>query len=511
MLETAENMQALYEATFKDIKPGAVVKGKVLKVDSNYALIDIGYKSEGLVPLEEFREKVEPGDEVDVMVLELEDKEGMVVLSKEKADRLKKWQDVVFAYHKEELVKGRVTRKVKGGYTVDIGVDAFLPSSQAGRDERDLQAGKLEFKVLKINEARKNVVVSHKAVAEEERAQQRTEIFATLVKGETRSGRVKNIVDFGVFIDLGGADGLLHITDMSWGKISHPSELLKVGDDVDVVILGFDAEASKISLGIKQKTENPWLQISDKYDVSSRHTGKVVNITDYGAFVELEEGVEGLVHISEMSWVKKLSHPSETVAIGDVVEVEVLSFDAENQKISLGMKQLEPNPWNNLMEKYPPETKVKGKIRNITDYGAFLELEPGIDGLIHISDMSWASIKHPSEILKKGDKVEAVVLEIDSGAKRVSLGIKQLTENPWEQVEGKYNLGDVMGGKVTKVVPFGAFVELEPGIEGLVHISRMGKENEIAEGDSLQVKVVNVKPEERKIGLALAEDGTPED
>ncbi len=510
ILETVENMEKLYEESFKDVKRGAVVRGKVLKVEGNNVLVDIGYKSEGFVPAYEFSQALNPGDEVDVMVVELEDNDGMVVLSKERADRLQKWQNIVVAYNKEEPVEGRVTRRVKGGYTVDIGVDAFLPSSQAGCDEKTLTAGKIVFKVLKINEARKNVVVSHKAVAEAGREKKKAEVFALLEKGQSCKGKVKNIVDFGCFVDIGGADGLMHITDMSWGKLSHPSEMLKIGDEIEVLVLDFDEEASKISLGLKQKTPNPWLEISDKYQVGAKHRGKVVNITDYGAFVELEEGVEGLVHISEMSWTRKLAHPTETVAIGDVVEVVVLNFDAEKQKISLGMKQVDPNPWEQLKEKYPVGTRVKGKIRNITEYGAFLELEPGIDGLIHISDMSWSSIKHPGEAVKKGDRVDAVVLEIDASSKRVSLGMKQLMENPWEKISGKYNPGDRIQGKVTKVVPFGAFVELEPGIEGLVHVSKIGKEKEVSEGDIVEVGIVNVKPEERKIGLTISENETPD-
>ena len=498
-----EEVEKMYGETFKNMKAGTIVKGKVIQIDERCALIDIGYKSEGTVSLSEFSEPLKLGDEVSVVLEHLEDKDGTVVLSKQMADQLRNWQKLQVSYQNGEIIEGKVVRQVRGGYIVDVGTDAFLPASQVPPQSRQIVREIIPFKIIKMSEARRNIVVSHRAAVEAEREQSKTELLKALKTGEVRKGRVKNITDFGAFIDLGGLDGLLHITDISWGRISHPSEILAVGDEVEVVILNFDLEKKKISLGLKQKTPSPWLKAAEKYPVNSKQTGRVVNITEYGAFVELEKGIEGLVHISEMSWTKRLSHPSEMVAIGDMVEVVVLNIDSEKGKISLGMKQIEPSPWALVEEKYPAGSKVKGKIRNLTDYGAFLELEKGIDGLIHISDMSWANIKHPSEVLKKGDKVEAVVLEIDPDNKRISLGLKQLTEDPWEKIGEKYHIGDRVKGKATKVVSFGAFIELEKGIEGLLHTSRLG-DKKISEGDVLDVEILNIEPERRKIGLDIS-------
>lgn len=494
----------MYEETFLNVKPGSIVKGKVIQADQNYVLIDIGYKSEGLVSLSEFSEPVNVGDEVNVVLEKLEDQDGTVVLSKKLADQLTYWETLRVLYHKGEITKGRVVRQVKGGYIVDMAIDAFLPASQVALQSRRITGETLPLKIVKMSEVRRNIVVSHKAAVEAEREQGKSELMATLKIGDTRDGRVKNITDFGAFIDLGGMDGLLHITDISWGRISHPSEVLAVGDKVEVTILNFDIEKGKISLGLKQRTPNPWVEAAEKYPPESKHTGRVVNITDYGAFVELEKGIEGLVHISEMSWTKRLSHPSEMVAIGDMVEVVVLNIDSEKGKVSLGIKQAEPSPWDHVKEKYPAGSKIKGKIRNVTDYGAFLELEQGIDGLIHISDMSWGDIKHPTEVLKKGDKVEAIVLEIDPGNKRIALGLKQLTEDPWEKIEDKYHVGDKVKGKVTKMASFGAFIELEEGIEGLLHISRINNKD-LSEGNVLEIEIISIEPERRRIRLDIIE------
>ena len=512
-------MERMYEETFGNVKPGAIVKGKVVQVDQGHALIDIGFKSEGTVRLSEFSQPIEVGDEVSVALVYLENEEGTVVLSKERADELEHWANLLVKYHQGGIIDGRVVKRVKGGYIADIGVDAFLPASQISLPGQNISGQVLPLKIIKMTEAKKNVVVSHRAAIDVEKGRSKAELISKLEKGQTCKGKVKNITDFGAFIDLGGIDGLLHITDISWGRISHPSEILAVGDEVEVIVLNLDAERGRISLGLKQKTASPWLQASEKYPVGSKHTGRVVNITEYGAFVELEKGIEGLVHISEMSWTKRLSHPSEIAAIGDMVEVVVLTIDPEKEKTALGMKQVEPNPWTVVKEKYPVGSRVKGKIRNITEYGAFLELEKGIDGLIHISDMSWSSVKHPSEILKKGDKLETVVLEIDPDNKRISLGLKQLKEDPWEKIAEKYHAGDAVRGKVTKIVSFGAFVELEEGVEGLLHTSRMEKgENPVSEGDVLDVQIVNVDHEQRKIGLdmpsgsrsGLAEEAEPD-
>lgn len=514
--EIPEDMSKLYEETFKHIAEGELIKGKIVGVSDREALVDVGFKSEGSIPLREFGSSVEVGDEVSVLLEKVEDKEGRIVLSKWKADQLKAWEKVSAAFQEGRIIEGTITKQVRGGFDVNIGVEAFLPASQATtystRNLGQLIGQKLPFKIIKLNKRQRNVVVSHRIIKEEEEERNREKILSGLEKGQLRKGRVKNITDFGAFIDLGGIDGLLHITDMSWGRVSHPSEVLAIGDEVEVVVLDFKKEEGKISLGLKQKTPNPWLNVEESYPVGSKVKGKVVNITSYGAFVQLEEGVEGLAHISEMSWTRRLNHPSEVVAMGDMVEVVVLSIDKENQKISLGMKQVEPNPWERVKERYPVGTRIEGRIRNLTDYGAFIELGEGIDGLIHVSDMSWSGrVGHPSEIVKKGEKVEAVVLEVDPENKKISLGMKQLTSDPWLTVSEKYKPEQLVKGKVTKLTNFGVFVELEKGIEGLVHISELSNlpvskpEEVVSLGQEVTTKVIRVSPEERRIRLSLKE------
>ncbi len=514
--EVSEDMSKLYEKTFKHIAEGELVKGKVVGVSDREALVDVGFKSEGIIPLREFGKAVEVGDEVSVLLEKVEDKEGRIVLSKWKADRLKDWEKVSAAFHEGKIIEGTINKQVRGGFDVNVGVEAFLPASQVAtystRNLHQLIGQKLPFKVIKLNRRQRNVVISHRIIKEEEGKKNREKILSELEKGQLRKGRVKNITDFGAFIDLGGIDGLLHITDMSWGRVSHPSEVLAMGDEIEVVVLDFNKEQGKISLGLKQKTPNPWMSVEENYPVGSKMKGKVVNITAYGAFVQLEKGVEALVHISEMSWTRRLNHPSDMVAMGDIIEVVVLSIDKENQKISLGMKQVEPNPWERVKERYPVETRIEGRIRNLTDYGAFIELEEGIDGLIHVSDMSWSGrVGHPSEIVKKGEKVEAVVLEVNPENKKISLGMKQLTPNPWLTVSERYKPEQLVKGKVTKLTNFGVFVELEKGIEGLVHVSELSKEpvskpeEVVSLGREVTAKVIRVSPEERRIGLSLKE------
>ncbi len=511
-----EDMSKLYEETFKHIAQGELVKGKIVGVSDREALVDVGFKSEGSIALREFGGAVKVGDEVSVLLEKVEDKEGRIVLSKWKADQLKTWEKVSAAFQEGRIIEGTIIKQVRGGFDVNIGVEAFLPASQATtystRNLGQLIGQKLPFKIIKLNKRQRNVVISHRIIKEEEEKKNREKILSGLEKGQLCKGGVKNITDFGAFIDLGGIDGLLHITDMSWGRVSHPSEVLAIGDEIEVVVLDFKKEEGRISLGLKQKTPNPWLNVEESYPVGSKVKGKVVNITSYGAFVQLEQGVEGLVHISEMSWTRRLNHPSEMVAMGDIVGVVVLNIDSGNQKISLGMKQVEPNPWERVKERYPVGTRIEGRIRNLTDYGAFIELGEGIDGLIHVSDMSWSGrVGHPSEIVKKGEKVEAVVLEVDPENKKISLGMKQLASDPWLTVSERYKPEQLVKGKVTKLTNFGVFVELEKGIEGLVHISELSKEpvskpeEVVSLGQEVTTKVIRVSPEERRIRLSLKE------
>ncbi|HEU5115172.1 MAG TPA: 30S ribosomal protein S1 [Isosphaeraceae bacterium] len=496
---------------------GTIVSGKVVEVVGDQVIVDVGYKSEGLVPLNEWDDHEtppEPGDEVEVLLEGMEDETGEIVLSRRKADRMRRWENVISKHHEGDVVQGRVTKKIKGGLLVDIGVNVFLPASQVDirrpSDIADYIDRDIECMILKIDESRRNIVVSRRKLIEEMRSKQKEKLLGEIEVGQIRKGQVKNIADFGAFVDLGGIDGLLHITDMSWGRINHPSDMVKIDDQIEVKILGVDKEREKIALGLKQKTASPWENVADKYPVGTRVHGEVVNVMSYGAFVKLEEGIEGLVHISEMSWTKRINHPSELVQIGDQIEVVVLGINKEKQEISLGMKQTQANPWDQVAQKYPPGTMIEGTVRNLTNYGAFIEIEEGIDGLLHISDMSWTrKIGHPNELLEKGQKVSCQVLNVDQERKRIALGLKQLKQDPWEtDIPDRYHPGDVVVGKVTKLTNFGVFVELEPGLEGLLHISELAEhkvdspEEIVNVGDDIEVKILRVDRAERKIGLS---------
>jgi len=506
----------LYDATVKDVAEGQIIKSRVIEIRPTDVVLDIGCKSEGVIQLTEFAEpdKLKIGDEVEVLLEMKENEHGSAVVSKQKADKLQGWERIVSTYKEGDIIAGKPSRKVKGGLMVDVGMEAFLPASLAGMRSYGNLDGMLgqemEFKIIKINKARKNIVLSRKDVIKQRMEESRKKLLTELKKGQIVSGVVKNITDFGAFIDLGGLDGLLHITDISWGRISHPSEMLAIGDKVDVMVLDFKQETSRVSLGLKQKTPNPWEDVDKKYPIGSRIKGKIVNIMPYGAFVELEKGIEGLVHISSLSWSKRYSHPNELLAIGDVVEAVVLDMDKKNQKISLGIKQLEADPWLEAEGKFPVGTKVKGKVRNITDYGAFIELAEGVDGLVHVSEMSWTrKVGHPREILKKGQKVDAVVLSVDPKSRKLSLGLKQLVPDPWPKITKIYKEGYAKSGKITKITNFGIFVELEKDLEGLIHISEMeGKtaadlEAKYKVGAKLPVKVIEVDDSARKIVLTL--------
>ncbi len=511
----------LYDNSFRNIAEGEVVKGTVLKVTPSEVIVDVGYKSEGIIPVDEFVDEtgqisVQAGDTVDVLLERTEDRDGYVVLSREKAEKMKIWDEVEKAYAEKKVVIGRVIARIKGGLAVDIGVRAFLPGSQIDvRPVRNLDAlrgQELRMRVIKVNKKRGNIVLSRKALLEEENAEKKKHTLETLAEGKVLKGVVKNITDYGAFIDLGGIDGLLHITDMSWGRVSHPSELFKVNDEIDVIVLKYDPATERVSLGHKQLMNDPWSNVIERYPVGARMSGKVVSLTDYGAFVELEPGVEGLIHVSEMSWSKRVKHPSKILNVGDSVEAMVLGVDPGARRISLGLKQVESNPWHELSEKYPIGTTITGKVRNLTEFGAFVEVEEGIDGLIHISDMSWSKrLKHPSEVLKKGDTVEAMVLNIDAENQRLSLGLKQLQTDVWDEFFQQHHLGDVVEGKVVRLTNFGAFVELAEGIEGLIHVSEFdesqhaGKDEklDLKVGDSYQMKIIKLIPAERKVGLSI--------
>lgn len=509
--------ELLYSQSIVNIEEGQVLKGKVVGITKKDVIVDIGYKSEGAISLSEFPdpETLKLGDEFDVYLEAKEDDDGMVVLSRQKAQRLVGWEKVISKCNEGDIVEGTVTKRVKGGFMVDIGVEAFLPQSLAvmrGFGNPNQTIGqKFPFKVVKINKARKNIVVSRKDAMQSQRDEDKKKVFETLEKGSTVKGVVRNITDFGAFVEISaGIIGLLHITDMSWGRVSHPSEVVAIGDTIEVVVLDFDTTSMKVSLGLKQKTASPWETVDTKFAVGSKVKGTVVNIMPYGAFVELEKGVEGLLHISELSWTKKYTNPNELLAIGDRIEAQVLDVDKANKKISLGLKQLESNPWLGVEAKYPVGTKVKGKIRNLTDYGAFVELEDGIDALIHVSDISWTKrVAHPKDVMKKGEKVEAVVLAVDANNRRISLGLKQLDADPWDEIAAKYPLDTAMNGKVTKVANFGLFVEIDKDLEGLAHISEIAlAEGEKLEekykiGDEVKVKVLKVDSIQHKIALSL--------
>jgi small subunit ribosomal protein S1 len=508
----------MYDNSFRNISEGEVVKGTVLKVTASEVIVDVGYKSEGVIPVTEFldeggRVTVQPGDLVDVLLEKTEDKDGYVVLSREKAEKMKIWDDVEKAYADRKVVIGRVIERIKGGLAVDIGVRAFLPGSQVDvRPVRNLDAlrgQELRMRVIKVNKKRGNIVLSRKVLLEEENAEKKKQTLNTLAEGKVLRGVVKNITDYGAFIDLGGIDGLLHITDMSWGRVGHPSELFKVNDEIDVVVLKYDPATERVSLGHKQLTADPWSAVSDRYPVGARVTGRVVSLTDYGAFIELEPGVEGLIHVSEMSWSKRIKHPSKILNVGDAVDAQVLGVDPQARRISLGLKQIESNPWHELAEKYPVGSRIVGKVRNLTEFGAFVEVEEDIDGLIHISDMSWSKrVKHPSEVLKKGDSVEAVVLNIDAENQRLSLGLKQLATDVWDDFFTHHQVGDTVEGKVVRLTNFGAFVELAEGIEGLIHVSEFddqqaGEKIDLQVDQTYPMKVIKLSPAERKIGLSI--------
>lgn len=514
-----DNLMEMYEESFKRFAEGEVVTGRIISVDKDHVLVDIGYKSEGQIRIHEFRDEngvinAKPGDMVEVMVEWWDDENEVVILSKEKAAKVKVWDDIKKAHDNDEIIQGVILARVKGGFSVDVGVQAFLPGSQADlRPIRNLDemVGKtFNFKVLKYNRKRSNIVLSRRALLEQERETKRTATLNTIHEGKILNGVVKNLTEYGVFVDLGGVDGLLHITDISWGRVKHPSELFKVGDEITVKVLNLDVEKERVSLGMKQLTQDPWISAVEKYPIGSRISGKVVSLTDYGAFVELEEGIEGLIHVSEMSWTRKVRHPSKIVSIGDVVEAVVLDIKPENRRISLGMKQIAPNPWDVISEKYPVGTTIEGKIKNITDFGIFIGIDEGIDGLVHISDISWTKrIKHPSEIYKKGDIIQAIVLDIEKDNERFSLGIKQLHPDPWKTVAQRYEVGKIITGTVTNLTDFGVFVELEEGIEGLVHVSEISKEKiktpvgKFNVSDVITARVMNINSDERRIGLSI--------
>ena len=504
------------EGSIASMGVGQLLTGHIVEVSPDFVVIDVGLKSEGLIPTNEFTSKdtIEIGNEVEVYLDKTEGDDGQIVLSREKARKMRQWEYILEHCKEGSIVEGTVVRKVKGGLMVDIGMEAFLPGSQIDnkriKNIDEYLDKTFEFKILKINIERKNIVVSRRELLEEERSSKKAELLDNIKEGEIRKGVVKNITDFGVFLDMDGIDGLLHITDMTWKRIRHPSEMVQLGDELDVMILNIDKEKGRVALGLKQKEPNPWEAIEQKYPPGMRVKGKIVNLVPYGAFIEIEDGIEGLIHVSEMSWVKNVSDPTEIVNKGDEVEAIVLSVQKEEGKISLGIKQTEKNPWEDVEQKFPVGSSVKAEIRNLTNYGAFVELEPGIDGLIHISDMSWIKkVSHPSEILKKGDMVEAVVLSVDKESKKITLGIKQLSDNPWETIEKKMPVGTVLKGTVSKITAFGAFIQLENGIEGLVHVTELsnqafGKvEDIVSVGEEVTAKVIKIDPEHKKIALSI--------
>jgi small subunit ribosomal protein S1 len=514
-----EDLLSMYEESFKRFQEGEVVNGKIISVDKDYVLVDIGYKSEGQINIHEFMDEegnvsATVGDMVEVMIEWWDEEDEVVVISKEKAEKIKVWEDIKHAFDNDENVEGVITNRVKGGFSVDIGVQAFLPGSQADlrpiRNLDEMVGKSFEFKVLKYNRKRSNIVLSRRVILEKEREVKRAATLATIHEGKVVDGVVKNITEYGVFVDLGGVDGLLHITDISWGRVKHPSELFSISDEITVKILNLDLEKERVSLGMKQLTEDPWATAAEKYPVDSMVRGRVVSLTDYGAFVELEEGVEGLIHVSEMSWTRKVRHPSKVVSVGEEVNAVVLDIKPDSRRISLGMKQVAPNPWDVISENYPVGTTIEGKIKNITDFGLFIGIDEGIDGLVHISDISWTKrIKHPSELYKKGDVVQAIVLDIEKENERFSLGIKQLTDDPWKSVAERYEVGKEITGTITNLTDFGIFVELEEGIEGLVHVSEISKEKVktpvgmFEPGEVISARVMNINSDERRIGLSI--------
>jgi small subunit ribosomal protein S1 len=498
-----------------------ILKGRVIDIVNEDVIVDVGYKSEGIISKSEFEnpEEIDIGDEVEVLLDGVEDETGQIQLSKRKADRLRGWERVIQTNKEGDTVRGKVVRKIKGGLVVDIGVPAFLPASQVSiRRQADISefiGQEIEGTIIKIDESRMNIVISRRKLIEEQRDQMKRQLLSEIAEGQVRRGAVKNLADFGAFVDLGGIDGLLHITDMSWGRVSHPSEVVNIDQEIEVVVLKVDRERERIALGLKQLTPSPWKKVDERYPLGTRVMGEVTNIVPYGAFVKLEEGLEGLVHISEMSWTKRINHPSEILAVGQQVEVIVLDINKEKKEISLGMKQTETNPWELVGEKYPSGTMIEGVVRNLTNYGAFVEIEEGIDGLLHVSDMSWTKkVAHPNEVLQKGDKVRAVVLSVDQDKKRVALGVKQLKADPWrDEIPMRYGIGTIVDGTITKITNFGVFVELETELEGLLHVSELTDKKDVSPedlvkvGDKVKVKVLRVDPEERKIGLTMYVEG----
>lgn len=497
-------------------RPGQILTGKIVEITKDFVVVDVGLKSEGLIPISEFNNlsECQVGDDVEVLLEQTEDSDGQIVLSRDRANRLRQWEHIVANYEEGSIISGKVIRKVKGGLMVDIGIEAFLPGSQIDNKRiqniDDYLGQSFDFQILKINLERKNIVVSRRELLEAERISKKAELLEDIEEGQLCKGVVKNITDFGVFLDLDGIDGLLHITDMTWKRIKHPSEMVEIGDELEVMILNIDKEKGRVALGLKQKEKNPWEEIEEKYPPGTHIKGSIVNLVPYGAFIEIEPGIEGLIHVSEMSWVKNITDPTQVVNRGDTVEAVVLSIQKEDGKISLGMKQTEKNPWEHVEESYPVGKEVTVEIRNLTNYGAFVELEPGVDGLIHISDLSWIKkVSHPSEVLSKGDKVKAVILSVDKESKKITLGVKQLGSNPWETIEKTLPVGTVVKGVVTKITAFGAFIELDNGIEGLVHVTELsdqafGKvEDVVAIDDKVTAKVIKLDPEHKKISLSI--------
>jgi small subunit ribosomal protein S1 len=519
-------MSELYEESLRRVQEGEVVRGRIVSITKDFVMVDIGYKSEGQIPIHEFTTPegeitAKVGDEVEALMESREDEEGALLLSKNKASKIKVWEEVSFAYHHDSEVMGTVVAKVKGGLSVDLGgIIAFLPGSQVDlapvRHTDHLIGERFAFRVLKFNRKRRNVVLSRRALLEKAKSEAKASLLATLEEGKVLDGVVKNITDYGIFVDLGGLDGLLHITDLSYGRVRHPADLFKVGDTITVKVLSFDQEKERISLGLKQLTPDPWSLVEEKYPIGARVTGKVVSLTDYGSFVELEPGVEGLIHISEMSWTRKVRHPSQVLAVGDVVASTVLELEPNRKRISLSLKQVEPNPWEVIGEKYPVGSVIEGKIKNITDFGIFIGIDEGIDGLVHISDISWTKrFKHPSELFKKGQVVQAKVLYIDKENERFSLSIKDLTPNPWQTIDQRFPVGSVVSGPITNITDFGLFVEVEEGIEGLIHISELGRDKQkmagLKVGDVIRAKVIHASPTERRIGLSIRKLETDEE
>ena len=513
-----EQMEAFYDKSMASFKEGEVVRGRIVETTDDFVLVDIGYKSEGAIPIYEFPNpaSIVIGDEFDVYIEQPEDEDGMPVLSKTKADKIKNWAHIQEVYERDGVIEGRIVRRVKGGLKVDIGVDAFMPASQlTWRPTSDLDrfiGSTMEVKIIKLTKRRRNVVVSRRKLLEEQRAGEKAKLLSTIAIGQIIPGEVKNITDFGAFVDVGGIDGLLHVTDMSWGRVKHPSQVVSVGDKIHVMVLNFDPESERISLGLKQKTDNPWKTATDRYPIGGVVRGRVVSMTDYGAFVQLEDGIEGMVHVSEMSWTRRVRHPNEVMSLDEEVDVMVLNVDPEAEKIALGLKQTLPNPWREIEARYPVNSTVTGIVRNLTDYGAFVEIEEGIDALLHVSDISWTKkVNHPSEVLERGKEIQVKILSIDPNNEKISVGLKQLESDPWQSVVERTPIGAHVEVEIAKLVSFGAFAKLENGVEGLIHVSELSDERVqkpeevLSVGDTVQAKVISIDPVDRKIGLSIRE------